>query len=81
MSSTSNEVCELWNGQEIVRVMGSGPICELIILFPDEGGEREEACGTTTPQEPLAMELKDALLLSSSEPAGSEEKYLKEYCW
>lgn len=22
MSSTSNEVCELWNGQEIVRVMG-----------------------------------------------------------
>lgn len=24
MSSTSNDVCELWNGQEIVRVMGSG---------------------------------------------------------
>ncbi|KAK4100393.1 hypothetical protein N658DRAFT_507906 [Parathielavia hyrcaniae] len=24
MSSTSNEICELWNGQQIVRVMGKG---------------------------------------------------------
>jgi hypothetical protein len=34
MSSTSNEVCELWNGQQIVRVMGEGPIREFILLFP-----------------------------------------------
>ncbi|KXX82674.1 Serine/threonine-protein phosphatase 6 regulatory ankyrin repeat subunit B [Madurella mycetomatis] len=34
MSSTSNDVCELWNGQEIVRVMGSGPIREFVILLP-----------------------------------------------
>jgi hypothetical protein len=34
MSSTSNEVCELWKGQEIVRVMGQGWIRELIILTP-----------------------------------------------
>lgn len=34
MSSTSHEVCELWNGQEIVRVMGTGPIREFIILSP-----------------------------------------------
>jgi hypothetical protein len=36
MSSTSGEVCELWSGQEIVRVMGKGPIREFIILFPEE---------------------------------------------
>ncbi|KAH6617508.1 hypothetical protein F5144DRAFT_393815 [Chaetomium tenue] len=36
MSSTSHEVCELWNGQQIVRVMGRGPIREFIILLPDE---------------------------------------------
>lgn len=34
MSSTSDDVCELWNGQEIVRVMGKGPIREFIILSP-----------------------------------------------
>ena len=32
MSSTSKEVCELWNGQEVVRVLGQGPIREFIIL-------------------------------------------------
>lgn len=36
MSSTSHEVCELWNGQQIVRVMGRGPIREFIVLLPDE---------------------------------------------
>lgn len=34
MSSTSHEVCELWNGHEIVRVMGKGPIREFIVLDP-----------------------------------------------
>lgn len=32
MSSTSCEVCELWNGQMIVRIFGSPDICELIML-------------------------------------------------
>lgn len=43
MSSTSNEVCELWNGQEIARVMGQGPIREFIILLPEceEEGKRD----------------------------------------
>ncbi|KAK4144085.1 ankyrin repeat-containing domain protein [Dichotomopilus funicola] len=41
MSSTSKEVCELWNGRDIVRVMGAGPIREFIILIPEEGdGDR-----------------------------------------
>lgn len=34
MSSTSNEVCELWNGHEVVRCMGSAPVSEFICLFP-----------------------------------------------
>jgi len=41
MSSTSNEVCELWNGQEVVRVMGTAPICEFICLFPKDSAEKE----------------------------------------
>ncbi|KAM0420369.1 hypothetical protein ACHAPT_011788 [Fusarium lateritium] len=34
MSSTSNEVCELWNGHHVVRCMGSAPISEFICLVP-----------------------------------------------
>ncbi|KAH7019700.1 hypothetical protein EDB80DRAFT_514823, partial [Ilyonectria destructans] len=41
MSSTSHEVCELWNGHEIVRVMGEGPMREFIILLPEGGEDRE----------------------------------------
>jgi hypothetical protein len=84
MSSTSNEVCELWNGQQIVRVMGSGPIREFIILMPEGSGEdggpakmaaaSTKAGSTREPgsklvDEPLAMELKDAL------PKGVHEPY------
>ncbi|KAK2031336.1 hypothetical protein LX32DRAFT_691740 [Colletotrichum zoysiae] len=35
MSSTSSEVCELWNGHEVVRCMGSAPIKEFICLLPE----------------------------------------------
>ncbi|KAM7189792.1 Ankyrin repeat-containing domain protein [Rhypophila sp. PSN 637] len=45
MSSTSNEVCELWNGQQIVRVMGEGPILEFVILPPEELDNRERITG------------------------------------
>lgn len=34
MSSTSHEVCELWNGQQIVRCTGTAPITEFICLMP-----------------------------------------------
>ena len=34
MSSTSGEVCELWNRQQVVRIMGSAPIREFTILLP-----------------------------------------------
>ncbi|KAK1729114.1 uncharacterized protein BDZ83DRAFT_67527 [Colletotrichum acutatum] len=37
MSSTSTEVCELWNGHEVVRCMGSAPVAEFICLLPESG--------------------------------------------
>jgi hypothetical protein len=33
MSSTSEDVCELWNGSEIVRSLGSPPVREFILLI------------------------------------------------
>ncbi|KAJ4167385.1 hypothetical protein NW754_011200 [Fusarium falciforme] len=52
MSSTSKEVCELWNGQEIVRVMGEGPIREFIVLMPEGSGENGgKTTAATTPTE------------------------------
>ena len=47
MSSTSHEVCELWNGHQIVRIIGSGPIREFIILT--RKGNRTEGSRTKTP--------------------------------
>jgi hypothetical protein len=52
MSSTSNEVCELWNGQGIVRVMGVAPIREFICLRPPESVKSRT--------EPVTYNLKDA---------------------
>jgi hypothetical protein len=57
MSSTSHEVCELWNGQEVVRVMGAGPIREFIVLTCEESTVQEvqpkvaAATGAGTPSQ------------------------------
>ncbi|KAL7795469.1 ankyrin repeat-containing domain protein [Trichoderma afarasin] len=37
MSSTSNEVCELWNGNDVVRCAGSASVWEFICLLPSNG--------------------------------------------
>ena len=37
MSSTSADVCELWDGKGVVRVLGSSPIIELYYLQSDPG--------------------------------------------
>ncbi|UKZ72270.1 uncharacterized protein TrAtP1_013212 [Trichoderma atroviride] len=52
MSSTSNEVCELWNGKDVVRCMGSAPIWEFICLVPTRG----------TPKNPVVriLEIQEA---------------------
>ncbi|KAM6513874.1 hypothetical protein FALCPG4_015075 [Fusarium falciforme] len=55
MSSTSAEVCELWNGREIVRCMGSTAIREFIICIPDvaEPGQHQKV---------VTMSLGDAMM-------------------
>ncbi|KAF8250990.1 hypothetical protein K440DRAFT_540557, partial [Wilcoxina mikolae CBS 423.85] len=45
LSSTSDEVCELWSGEAIVRVMGSPQVLELVYI---KGGAN---CGLYTLQE------------------------------
>ncbi|KAK3366747.1 hypothetical protein B0T24DRAFT_534372, partial [Lasiosphaeria ovina] len=45
LSSTSNEVCEPWNGHGIVRVMGSPEVLEL--LYMDERKAKDD-CGLFT---------------------------------
>lgn len=42
MSSTSDEVCELWNGQEVVRCMGSAPVVEFICVLPEDDGSDQD---------------------------------------
>jgi hypothetical protein len=84
MSSTSNEVCELWNGQEIVRVMGKGPIREFIILMANEGEENKgEARTPITPEEMPVIKLSGALGSKSGtteEPNTSHSRhYMTQY--
>ena len=54
MSSTSNEVCELWNGRGIVRMMGQ-PEIEKIIYLEELRNEKgfEETYGLYTIEEAL----------------------------
>ncbi|KAM0431394.1 hypothetical protein ACHAPT_005371 [Fusarium lateritium] len=54
MSSTSDEVCELWNGREIVRCIGSTAIREFIICIPD-------ATDPASNPKVVAMSLEDAM--------------------
>ena len=44
MSSTSHEVCEVFNGNGVVRVMGTPKLMELI-LIPSEARENYVTCG------------------------------------
>ncbi|KAF8461726.1 hypothetical protein BDZ91DRAFT_662932, partial [Kalaharituber pfeilii] len=44
MSSTSPDVCELWNGSQIVRVAGSAPMAR-ILYFPEEREKNPERSG------------------------------------
>lgn len=45
LSSTSSEVCELWNGLTLVRVLGSPKIAELV-YFPKSDGEGTGPAGS-----------------------------------
>ena len=46
-SSTSHDVCELWNGSQIVRVMGSSPIQQILHFLPKKSDATESENGNT----------------------------------
>ncbi|KAI5816232.1 hypothetical protein BZA77DRAFT_65879 [Pyronema omphalodes] len=50
MSSTSHEVCEIWNGDAIVRVMGTPEIVELLYFenLPIGWNSKEQQAGQST---------------------------------
>lgn len=88
MSSTSKEVCELWNGRQIVRVMGEGPIREFIILWPEDGEESKEQSQAreTTLTEARSNSDSETGAVSASEKnilvtrlRDATEKYLPKY--
>ncbi|KAF6810515.1 ankyrin repeat protein [Colletotrichum musicola] len=56
MSSTSSEVCEMFNGQGIVRCQGSAPVWEYICLVPSERTDEQLAGGKI-----IFKTLKDAV--------------------
>lgn len=56
MSSTSKEVCELWNGQQVVRIAGEAPIAEFICLIPHA---RTQATADPRPSPGLLSALPD----------------------
>ncbi|KAM0361793.1 hypothetical protein ACHAP4_002267 [Fusarium culmorum] len=58
MSSTSDEVCEVWNGKEVVRCMGSSPVIELICLLQYTNVRQSD--GPTVPEIEV-LELEDAI--------------------
>lgn len=68
MSSTSREVCELWNGHEIVRIMGEGPMREFIILLP-QGEEDKEP--KPKPQSPESQERNSTQSSESQSQTGT----------
>ena len=64
MSSTSHDVCELWNGRGVVRVLGSSPIIELYYLKP------------TDPQVASGLELRNDVEIHDFESAKVSERPL-----
>jgi len=55
MSSTSNDVCELWNGDGLVKVLGTAPVRAFMCLLPLSEGARGARGGT------VVLDLKSAV--------------------
>lgn len=77
MSSTSDEVCELWNGTGVVRTVGNPEVKEIIYL---DHLKNEDSCGLYTVEAALAMiqareqEKRKALVTSSDESLEGEKQ-------
>jgi hypothetical protein len=87
MSSTSKDVCELWNGQAVVRCMGSAPIAEFICLLPasmERGGVDSGAENKVHQPDIEVVDWNDAVIRiakkKNEEKKTTEEKtkYLEE---
>ncbi|KAI5851794.1 hypothetical protein BZA05DRAFT_473941 [Tricharina praecox] len=59
MSSTSHEVCELWNGQGVIRTMGSPEVMQIIYLESAAGTDSAETFGLHTVESALQAGLLD----------------------
>jgi hypothetical protein len=66
MSSTSEEICELFNGQDIVRCQGKPKIWEFILLFRKRDTETEENTGPNTRVFTLAQALDGGVILDGT---------------
>lgn len=63
MSSTSREVCELYNGESIVRCPGLAPVWEYICLVPAGTTASDGKKGGRIEFRTLEQAIKDGLLL------------------
>jgi hypothetical protein len=84
MSSTSKEVCELWNGESLVRVTGEPKIAELLVVF-DEDCKRppkSQDWGIYLKEECEFVKVKgqDAQVAASSKASSTDEKANGEPC-
>ncbi|KAG5815696.1 hypothetical protein H9Q74_003370 [Fusarium xylarioides] len=74
MSSTSVDVCELWNGSEIVRSLGSPPVREFILLLPKDRKDADLPTRTFDFECKNIKEAERVSLLTTSNRMGDSEK-------
>lgn len=79
-TSTSRDVCELWNGSTIVRMMGSPGILQLIFL-PDEWNKPEVGLFTLEEGKKVGkFELKKGKIEGALVQMPSKSEYQKVWC-
>ncbi|KAI7759048.1 hypothetical protein LZL87_010043 [Fusarium oxysporum] len=74
MSSTFQDVCELWNGSEIVRSLGSPPVREFILLLPKSQGNISSNTGLFEFEYRNIKEAEKDGYLTTSKRSGDSEK-------
>ncbi|TID07402.1 hypothetical protein CH35J_001039 [Colletotrichum higginsianum] len=75
MSSTSREVCEMYNGESIVRCQGSAPVWEYICLVPrsTKAAHSEGANGTESMPKFVFKTLEQAVAAGLLFPEGKTQ--------
>ncbi|KAF5013973.1 hypothetical protein FDECE_61 [Fusarium decemcellulare] len=69
MSSTSREVCELYNGKSIVRCQGTAPVWEYICLFPKNPSSTEQEVRFITLDQAVERGLLNRIKGPSDDPS------------